>query len=68
MDGSEGSENYSSLSGGSIEQGQQSHHQHQQYLGDVTQGLPDFEDLDTKGTPIPGNHFQTNNLPLYITI
>ena len=27
--------------------------QHQQYLGDVTQGLPEFEELDTKGAPLP---------------
>jgi len=54
-DGLDGGDNFSSLSGGSVDQSQQSHHQHQQYLGDVTQGLPDFDDLDTKGTPLPGN-------------
>ena len=29
--------------------------QHQQYLGDVTQGLPEFEELDLKDCPLPGN-------------
>ena len=28
--------------------------QHQQYLGDVTQGLPEFDELDLKGCPLPG--------------
>jgi len=30
--------------------------QHQQYLGDVTQGLPEFEELDLKDCSLPGNH------------
>lgn len=51
-DGSDG-EGYTALSGGGVDQSQQSNHQHQEYLGDVTQGLPDFEDLDTKGAPLP---------------
>ncbi|XP_031558345.1 DNA-binding protein RFX2-like isoform X2 [Actinia tenebrosa] len=56
LDGSEGPDGYSSSAGGSVDPAQQSqHHQHQQYLGDVTQGLPDFEDLDTKGAPLPDN-------------
>ena len=28
--------------------------QHQQYLGDVTQGLPEFDELDLKDCPLPG--------------
>ena len=37
------------------QQAQQSQmQQHQQYLGDVTQGLPEFEELDLKGVPLPG--------------
>lgn len=52
-DGTEG-DNYS-LTGGAIDQSQPSHHQHQEYLGDITQGLPDFEDLDTKGAALPGS-------------
>lgn len=36
------------------QQAQQSQmQQHQQYLGDVTQGLPEFEELDLKGVPLP---------------
>lgn len=36
--------------------------QHQQYLGDVTQGLPEFEELDLKDNPFPGEcHFFANN-------
>ncbi|XP_068726666.1 DNA-binding protein RFX2-like isoform X1 [Montipora capricornis] len=27
--------------------------QHQQYLGDVTQGLPEFDELDLKDVPVP---------------
>ena len=39
------------------QQAQQSQmQQHQQYLGDVTQGLPEFEELDLKDCPLPGNH------------
>lgn len=36
------------------QQAQQSQmQQHQQYLGDVTQGLPEFEELDLKDCPLP---------------
>lgn len=36
------------------QQAQQSQmQQHQQYLGDVTQGLPEFEELDLKDNPFP---------------
>ncbi|KAL9950553.1 hypothetical protein ACROYT_G043066 [Oculina patagonica] len=36
------------------QQAQQSQmQQHQQYLGDVTQGLPEFEELDLKECPLP---------------
>ena len=31
--------------------------QHQQYLGDVTQGLPEFDELDLKDVPLPGEFF-----------
>ncbi|XP_074611964.1 DNA-binding protein RFX2-like isoform X2 [Acropora palmata] len=38
------------------QQAQQSQmQQHQQYLGDVTQGLPEFDELDLKGIPPPEN-------------
>ena len=37
------------------QQAQQSQmQQHQQYLGDVTQGLPEFDELDLKDCPLPG--------------
>ena len=37
------------------QQAQQSQmQQHQQYLGDITQGLPEFDELDLKDCPLPG--------------
>ncbi|XP_032241540.2 DNA-binding protein RFX2 isoform X3 [Nematostella vectensis] len=54
VDGVEGVDGYPSQGGTNVDSAQQSQHQqHQQYLGDITQGLPDFEDLDPKGTPLP---------------
>lgn len=56
MDGGDGSESSSQQQALSADQQAQQNQtqQHQQYLGDITQGLPEFEDLVHKGVPLPG--------------
>lgn len=52
MESSDMSETAAQTTDSSDHPQQNQQQQHQQYLGDVTQGLPEFEELDTKDTPL----------------